>query len=171
MHALSCRACESITCTGAGPTHKPWACRPEPLGRGRLSKNGRHLPLHRQIERFAREGVPIEIPTPAGWVGAVTTALAPLAPLTALIEVHVRGGERIHLGDTPAPVLAKDPSPDAYLNGATIQIKSPLRHGGCVISGTRPPRAWQAWSAGARHQGCPQPQGGWISVVAAVYNR
>ena len=37
-------------------------------------------------------------------MGAVTTALA---PLVGLIETHVRSGSRIHLDDTPVPVLAK----------------------------------------------------------------
>ena len=102
---FSCRACETITQAPA-PFH--------PISRGRagpdllaevvFSKFGLHLPLHRQSERFAREGVPIEVSTLADWVGAVTTALS---PLTALIEAHVRTGERIHLDDTPVPVLAK----------------------------------------------------------------
>ena len=69
-----------------------------------FGKFGLHLPLHRQSERFAREGVPIDVSTLAGWVGAVTTALS---PLVALIEAHVRRAARIHLDDTPVPVLAK----------------------------------------------------------------
>ena len=102
---FSCRACETITQAPA-PFH--------PISRGRagpallaevvFSKFGLHLPLHRQSERFAREGVPIEVSTLADWVGAVTTALS---PLITLIEAHARGGERIHLDDTPVPVLAK----------------------------------------------------------------
>jgi transposase len=102
---FSCRACETITQPPA-PFH--------PIARGRagpnllaevmVSKFGLHLPLHRQAERFAREGVPIEVSTLADWVGAVTIAVA---PLIALIEVHVRAGARIHLDDTPVPVLAK----------------------------------------------------------------
>ena len=66
-------------------------------------KFGPHLPLHWQSERFDQEGVPIEVATLAGWVGAVTTALA---PLVTLIEAHVRKGTRLHLDDTPVPVLA-----------------------------------------------------------------
>ena len=102
---FSCRSCETVSQAPA-PFH--------PISRGRagpdllaevvFSKFGLHQPLHRQSERFAREGVPIEVSTPADWVGSVTTALA---PLTALIEAHVRGGERIHVDDTPVPVLAK----------------------------------------------------------------
>jgi transposase len=101
---FSCRACETIA-EAPAPFH--------PISRGRagpdllaevvFGKFGLHLPLHRQSERFAREGVPIEVSTLAGWVGAVTTALS---PLVTLIEAHVRRGGRLHLDDTPVPVLA-----------------------------------------------------------------
>ena len=102
---FSCRACETIAQEPA-PFH--------PISRGRagpgllaevvFGKFGLHLPLHRQSERFACEGVPIEVSTLADWVGAVTTALR---PMVSLIEAHVRSGARIHLDDTPVPVLAK----------------------------------------------------------------
>jgi transposase len=69
-----------------------------------FAKYGLHLPLHRQSERFAREGVPIEVSTLADWVGAVSVALQ---PLVEAIKVHVLAGSRIHADDTPVPVLAK----------------------------------------------------------------
>lgn len=102
---LSCRACETISQAPA-PFHPISRGRagPELLAEVAFAKFGQHLPLHRQSERFAREGVPIEVSTLADWIGAVTTALS---PLTALVEAHVRGGERIHIDDTPVPVLAK----------------------------------------------------------------
>jgi transposase len=102
---FSCRACETISQAPA-PFH--------PISRGRAGPNllaevvfgkfGLHLPLHRQSERFAREGVPLEVSTLADWVGAVTVALG---PLIAAIEQHVRSAARLHLDDTPVPVLAK----------------------------------------------------------------
>jgi transposase len=102
---FSCRTCETISQVPA-PFH--------PISRGRASPNllaevvfgkfGLHLPLHRQSERFAREGVPLEVSTLADWVGAVTVALG---PLIAAIEQHVRAAARLHLDDTPVPVLAK----------------------------------------------------------------
>jgi transposase len=102
---FSCRACETIAQEPA-PFHPISRGRagPELLAEVVFGKFGLHLPLHRQSERFAREGVPIEVSTLADWVGAVTTALA---PLVGLIEAHVRSGSRIHLDDTPVPVLAK----------------------------------------------------------------
>lgn len=102
---FSCRDCETIAQAPA-PFH--------PIPRGRagpnllaevmMAKFGLHLPLHRQSQRFAHEGVPIDVSTLAGWVGAVITALS---PLVARIEAHVRGAERLHLDDTPVPVLAQ----------------------------------------------------------------
>ena len=101
---FSCRACETIAQEPA-PFHPISRGRagPELLAEVVFGKFGLHLPLHRQSERFAREGVPIEVSTLADWVGAVTTALT---PLVGLIEAHVRAGARIHLDDTPVPVLA-----------------------------------------------------------------
>jgi transposase len=102
---LSCRTCETISQAPA-PFH--------PISRGRAGPNllaevvfakfGLHLPLHRQSERFAREGVPLEVSTLADWVGAVSVALA---PLIHGIAQHVRAAARLHLDETPVPVLAK----------------------------------------------------------------
>jgi transposase len=102
---LSCRSCEAITQPPA-PFH--------PIARGRAGPNllaevvfgkfGLHLPLHRQSERFGREGVPIDVSTLADWVGAIAAALR---PLTEAIETHVRAAQRLHADDTPVPVLAR----------------------------------------------------------------
>jgi transposase len=101
---FTCRACESIT--QPAPFH--------PIARGRAgpellamileAKFGQHLPLNRQSETYAREGVEIDVSTMADWLGACT---ATLAPLTALIEAHVMAAERVHGDDTTVPVLAK----------------------------------------------------------------
>ncbi len=102
---FTCRACESITQPPA-PFH--------PIARGRAgpellamileAKFGQHLPLNRQSETYAREGVEIDVSTMADWVGACT---ATLAPLTALIQAHVMAAERVHGDDTTVPVLAR----------------------------------------------------------------
>jgi len=102
---VSCRSCEAIT-EAPAPFH--------PIARGRAGPNllaevvfakyGLHLPLHRQSERFAREGVPIEVSTLADWVGAVSVSLT---PLVEAIKAHVLAASRIHADDTPVPVLAK----------------------------------------------------------------
>ena len=102
---FACRSCETISQPPA-PFH--------PIARGRaganllaevvFSKYGLHLPLHRQSGRFAREGVEIDVSTLADWVGAVSVALRPLVDA---IADHARAGPRVHVDDTPVPVLAK----------------------------------------------------------------
>jgi transposase len=101
----SCRSCEAITQPPA-PFH--------PIARGRAgpellatvleAKFGQHLPLNRQSETFAREGIDLDVSTLADWVGACSAALA---PLIALLRQHVLQAGRLHGDDTTVPVLAK----------------------------------------------------------------
>jgi transposase len=68
---FSCRACEAISLPPA-PSH--------PIARGRagakliahilFAKYGLHLPLHRQSDVYAREGIELDVSTLADWVGA-----------------------------------------------------------------------------------------------------
>jgi transposase len=68
-----------------------------------VSKYADHLPLYRQSQIFAREGVDLERSTLAGWVGASSELLAPLVDE---IKNHVFAASKIHADDTPVPVLA-----------------------------------------------------------------
>ncbi len=72
---FSCRVCETISQAPA-PFH--------PIARGRAgpellatileAKFGQHLPLNRQSETFAREGIELDTSTLADWVGRACTA-------------------------------------------------------------------------------------------------
>ena len=103
---MTCRSCEAITQPPA-PSH--------PIARGRAGpqllaeilsgKYGAHLPLSRESELFAREGIELDISTMADWVGA---AAASLMPLRDAIEKHVHAAERLHVDDTTVPVLARN---------------------------------------------------------------
>jgi transposase len=76
---FTCRDCESIT-QALAPSH--------PIARGRagpqllaevlFGKYGAHLPLNRQSEIYAREGVELDVSTLADWVGASAATLMPL---------------------------------------------------------------------------------------------
>ncbi len=102
---FGCRSCETISQPPA-PFH--------PIARGRAGagllamvlygKFGDHLPLNRQSEGFAREGIDLDVSTLADWVGASASALS---PLVELIRAHVLAAERLHGDDTTVPVLAK----------------------------------------------------------------
>jgi transposase len=137
---FSCRACEAITQPPA-PFHPIMRGRAGPnlLAEVMFGKYGMHLPLHRQSERFAREGVPIEVSTLAGWVGAVT---AGLQPLVDAIADHVRAGNRIHADDTPVPVLAKGKTRTGRL-WTVVRDDRPF-------GGTDPPAAAYFYSADRR---------------------
>ena len=68
-----------------------------------VSKFADHLPLYRQSQIYAREGVDLERSTMADWVGK---SAALLEPLVAAIGRHVFAGPALHGDDTPVPVLA-----------------------------------------------------------------
>lgn len=67
------------------------------------AKYANHLPLNRQSEIYAREGVELDRSTLAGWVG---TSSQLLAPLVEAVRRHVMAGSKIHADDTPVPVLS-----------------------------------------------------------------
>lgn len=100
----ACRACDAIT-------QAPAPAMPTPRGRatpGMLShllvaKYCDHLPLYRQSEIYAREGLNLDRSTLGDWVGQATWLLD---PVVAAIRQHVFAAEKIHGDDTPVPVLA-----------------------------------------------------------------
>jgi transposase len=102
---LACRKCDTIVQAPA-PSH--------PIVRGRagpqlladilFGKYRAHLPLNRQSDIYANEGVEIDVSTMADWVGATA---ATLMPLRDGIEAHIHAAERLHVDDTTVPVLAK----------------------------------------------------------------
>ena len=98
---LSCRACETIVQMPTLPIEKG---RPGPalLAHVVVSKFCDHLPLHRQSDIYARDGVEMDRSVLAGWVGHMA---ALLEPLNASIAKHARAGASIHADDTPVPVL------------------------------------------------------------------
>jgi len=101
---LSCRSCDTVVAAPA-PDHA--------IARGRagarllahivVSKYDDHLPLYRQVEIFAREGVNLETSTLSGWIGATT---AVLYPLIEALAAEVMASDTLYVDDTPVPVLA-----------------------------------------------------------------
>ena len=102
---FTCRRCETVTQPPA-PSH--------PINRGRAGPNllaqllfakyRAHLPLNRQSDIYAHEGIDLDVSTLADWVGA---SAATLMPLVEAIRAHVFAGARIHADDTTVPVLAR----------------------------------------------------------------
>ena len=68
-----------------------------------VAKYGDHLPLYRQQQMYAREGVELSDSTLGDWVGACHQLLRPL--IDALHQ-YVFSAEKLHTDDTPIAVLA-----------------------------------------------------------------
>ena len=98
---LACACCERIVQAEAPsrPIERGVAG-PGLLAHVLVSKYCDHLPLYRQSEIYAREGVELERSTLADWVGG-TSAL--LGPLVEALRRHVMAATKLHADDTPVP--------------------------------------------------------------------
>ena len=102
---MACKCCEKIV-------QAPLPSRP--IERGRpgagllahvlVNKYADHLPLYRQSQIFAREGIDLDRSTLAGWVGQ---SLKLLEPLADAIGRYVRSGQAIFADDTPIKMHAR----------------------------------------------------------------
>src|SRR6201997_1697606 len=101
---LACAGCERIVQAEAPsrPIQRGVAG-PGLLAHVLVSKYCDHLPLYRQSEMYAREGVELERSTLADWVGGTSQLLA---PLVEVLRRHVLSATKLHADDTPVPVLA-----------------------------------------------------------------
>ena len=101
---LSCNRCDAIS-------QAPGPALPVPRGRAGpgllahviVSKFADHLPLYRQSQIYAREGVEISRSTMADWLGQASWLLQPLVDR---IADHVMASVKVQADDTPVPVLA-----------------------------------------------------------------
>jgi transposase len=100
---LACPGCERIVQVEAPlrPIARGLAG-PGLLAHVLVSKYADHLPLYRQAQIYAREGVELERPTMAEWVAGCFRLLDPLVEALAR---HVMAADKLHADDTPVPVL------------------------------------------------------------------
>ena len=101
---FACSGCERFT-QAPLPSRPIERGRPGPglLAHVLVSKYADHLPLYRQSQVYAREGIDLDRSTLADWVGKSTALLEPLAEV---IGRHVLAGSAIHADDTPVRMLA-----------------------------------------------------------------
>jgi transposase len=101
---LACACCDKIVQAEAPsrPIERGIAG-PGLLAHVLVSKYGDHLPLYRQSEIYAREGVELDRATLADWVGGTSRLFE---PLVEVLRRHVMSAEKLHADDTPVPVLA-----------------------------------------------------------------
>ena len=101
---MACSACETFAQSPL-PSRPIERGRPGPglLAHVLVSKYADHLPLYRQSQIYAREGIDLDRSTMADWVGRSTALLEPLADRIGRI---VRNGQTLFADDTPVKMQA-----------------------------------------------------------------
>ena len=101
---MSCRSCEGIAQAPVPslPIERGLAG-PGLLAHVLVGKFCDHLPLYRQAEIFARNGIDLDRSTLADWVGQTARLLR---PLVEAVGIHVMSAGRVHADDTTVPVLS-----------------------------------------------------------------
>jgi transposase len=156
---MSCGVCQSMA-------QAPAVSRPlgkSPVGAGLLahvlvSKYMDHLPLYRQSQIYARQGVELERSTLADWVGGASTLLR---PLTEAIQKHVLAAHKLHGDDTPVPVL--QPGRDTTKQGRLWGYCRDDRSSG----NTDPPAVWFTYTPDRKAIHPNTHLKGWSGVLQA----
>jgi transposase len=99
-----CRACESAVVQAPAPARLIEGGLPTEatVAHVLVSKYADHLPLYRQAQIYARQGIALDRSTLADWVGRAAWHLRPLHE--RLLE-HIRASTKIFADETRAPVL------------------------------------------------------------------
>jgi len=101
---MSCSGCDKIVQPPVPPRPiERCLAGPALLAHVLAAKYANHIPLNRQSEIYAREGVELDRSTLTGWVGASSHLLA---PLVEAVRRHVMSASKVHADDTPVPVLS-----------------------------------------------------------------
>jgi transposase len=135
---LSCPKCQKIV-QALAPS-RPIArglAGPGLLAHVLVSKYCDHLPLYRQSQIYAREGIDLDRSTLADWVGSASELME---PLIGAVKCHVFKAQKIHADDTPVPVLC--PGRGTTRQGRLWTYVRDDRPAGS----TDPPAVWFAYS-------------------------
>jgi transposase len=139
---LSCACCSRILQEPA--PNKPidrGLAGPGLLAHVLVAKYSDHLPLYRQAEIYAREGVELERSTLADWVGGTSRTLRPLVDV---LKKYVLSAEKLHGDDVPVPVL--EPGNGKTKTGRLWTYVRDDRPAGNEAA----PAVWFAWSPDRR---------------------
>jgi transposase len=99
-----CRACESAVVQAPAPARLIEGGLPTEalVAHVLVGKYADHVPLYRQSQIYARQGIELDRSTLAGWVGR---AAAELRPLHERLFEHLKGSPKLFMDETRAPVL------------------------------------------------------------------
>lgn len=139
---LACARCDAIVQAQAAdqPIQRGLAG-PGLLAHVLAAKYCDHLPLYRQSDIYAREGVELTRSTLAEWVGQCTGLLS---PLVEALRRYVLAGDKVHADDTPVPVLS--PGSGTTKTGRLWTYVRDDR----PAAATAPPAVWFAYSPNRR---------------------
>ncbi len=139
---LACARCDAIVQAQAAdrPIQRGLAG-PRLLAHVLAAKYCDHLPLYRQSDIYAREGVELTRSTLAEWVGQCTGLLS---PLVEALRRYVLAGDKVHADDTPVPVLS--PGSGTTKPGRLWTYVRDDR----PAAATAPPAVWFAYSPNRR---------------------
>jgi transposase len=156
---LACAGCKTIA-QAAAPS-RPVArgmAGPGLLAHVLVGKYADSLPLYRQCQIYAREGVMLERSTLTDWVGQAARLLTPLAQA---IGRHVLRAEKIHGDDTPIRVLGGK-GHKAKTGRLWVYVRDD-RPG----SGRTPPAVWFQYSADRKGEHPARHLNGWRGILQA----
>jgi transposase len=157
---LACACCKTITQAAAPsrPVERGMAG-PGLLAHVLVGKYADSLPLYRQCQIYAREGVMLERSTLTDWVGQAARLLTPLAQA---IGRHVLRADKIHGDDTPIRVLGGKGS-KAKTGRLWVYVRDDDRPG----AGQAPPAVWFQYSAGPQGRAPRAPSQGLAGILQA----
>src|SRR6478735_7549043 len=146
----ACRSCEDIVAQAPAPARLIEGGLPTDgtVAQVLVSKYADHLPLYRQAQIYARQGVPLDRSTLADWVGKAAFLLRPVHE--RLFE-RLKASTKLFADETTAPVLdpgrgrtktgqlfayarddrpwgGSDPPGVAYLYAPDRKAEQPIRH-------------------------------------------
>jgi transposase len=163
-----CRACEGAVVQAPAPERLIRGGLPTEamIAQVLVGKYAWHLPLYRQAQMLASQGIEIDRSTLADWVG---TAAAELAPLAERLRRILLASAKITVDETPAPVL--DPGRGRTKTGYFWAIARDDR----PWAGTDPPGVVYTYAPGRGAAVGLKPLAGYAGIVQcdgyAVYKQ
>lgn len=155
---LACRACAGTVVQRPAPPRLIEGGLPTEatVAHVLVARYADHLPLYRQAQIWARQGVVLDRSTLASWVG---TAAAEIAPVVARLKEVLLGSARLFADETVVPVL--DPGRGRTKQGYFWTIARDDRPWG----GKDPPAVVYTYAPGRGHEHGRALLGGYRGVV------
>lgn len=155
---LACRACAGVVVQQPAPPRLIEGGIPTEatVAHVLVARYADHLPLYRQAQIWARQGLTLDRSTLASWVGA---AAAEIAPVAARLKEIMLGSARLFADETVVPVL--DPGRGRTKQGYFWAIARDDRPWG----GTDPPAVVYTYAPGRGHEHARTLLGGYDGIL------